>query len=73
MIRYATTLDGITEGMLAGFFVGWPNPPTPALGRPRLPGRATGLQLDAVDPIQIGDAKPAGGGRGNVPGRSTLP
>ncbi len=29
MIEYLTTLDGITIDMLAGFFVGWPNPPSP--------------------------------------------
>lgn len=30
MITYLTTLDGITPQMLTGFFVGWPNPPSPA-------------------------------------------
>ncbi|MFC1452259.1 GNAT family N-acetyltransferase [Verrucomicrobiota bacterium] len=28
MIRYTTSLDGITPEMLSGFFVGWPNPPS---------------------------------------------
>ncbi len=30
MIRYTTCLDGIAAGDLAGFFEGWPNPPSPA-------------------------------------------
>src|SRR6187401_2213364 len=30
MIEYRTTLDGIGAEQLAGFFVGWPNPPAPA-------------------------------------------
>lgn len=29
MISYRTSLDGITPEMLTGFFVGWPNPPSP--------------------------------------------
>lgn len=29
MIRYARTIDGLNQAMLTGFFVGWPNPPTP--------------------------------------------
>ena len=28
MIRYTTSLDGITADMLSGFFVGWPKPPS---------------------------------------------
>ncbi len=28
MIQYGTSLDGIGADMLAGFFVGWPNPPS---------------------------------------------
>ncbi len=28
-IRYSHKLDGITPSMLEGFFVGWPNPPSP--------------------------------------------
>ncbi len=30
MIRYTDTLDDIASDALAGFFEGWPNPPTPA-------------------------------------------
>lgn len=29
MITYRTNLNGISAEMLAGFFVGWPNPPSP--------------------------------------------
>ena len=29
MIRYQTTLEGISPAMLTGFFVGWPTPPSP--------------------------------------------
>jgi ribosomal protein S18 acetylase RimI-like enzyme len=29
-VRFATSLEGITPGMLSGFFVGWPHPPSPA-------------------------------------------
>lgn len=29
MIRYSDTLEGISAEQLHGFFVGWPNPPTP--------------------------------------------
>jgi ribosomal protein S18 acetylase RimI-like enzyme len=29
MIGYVTSPDDITAGMLSGFFVGWPNPPSP--------------------------------------------
>ncbi len=31
MIIYTDSLDGITVGKLNGFFVGWPNPPQPAV------------------------------------------
>ena len=30
-IIYTKAMDGITEDMLAGFFVGWPNPPNAAM------------------------------------------
>lgn len=30
MISYATGVSDLTEGDLAGFFVGWPKPPSPA-------------------------------------------
>ena len=29
MTEYVTTVDGVTREMLSGFFVGWPNPPSP--------------------------------------------
>jgi ribosomal protein S18 acetylase RimI-like enzyme len=29
MIAYSETLEGIGAGQLTGFFVGWPNPPSP--------------------------------------------
>ncbi|MFS0673715.1 GNAT family N-acetyltransferase [Ornithinibacillus sp. 179-J 7C1 HS] len=28
-MKYTNSLEGITEGMLEGFFVDWPNPPSP--------------------------------------------
>ena len=28
-MRYLTSVDAITAGQLHGFFVGWPNPPSP--------------------------------------------
>jgi ribosomal protein S18 acetylase RimI-like enzyme len=31
VIVYQDGVDGVTEDLLAGFFVGWPNPPTPAV------------------------------------------
>src|SRR5215210_9515908 len=30
MISYTDTIEGIDAEQLQGFFVGWPNPPTPA-------------------------------------------
>jgi ribosomal protein S18 acetylase RimI-like enzyme len=38
MIRYQTTLEGVITGQLQGFFVGWPNPPSPATHRRLLQG-----------------------------------
>jgi ribosomal protein S18 acetylase RimI-like enzyme len=29
MVRYVDSPEGIREGQLSGFFVGWPNPPSP--------------------------------------------
>ena len=29
MIEYINTISGITSDHLIGFFVGWPNPPSP--------------------------------------------
>jgi GNAT superfamily N-acetyltransferase len=29
MIRYADSIEGVTAGMLDGFFDGWPQPPSP--------------------------------------------
>lgn len=29
MIEYKHSINGITENALQGFFIGWPNPPTP--------------------------------------------
>lgn len=29
MIKYTDSIDGVSEGQLTGFFVGWPNPPSP--------------------------------------------
>jgi ribosomal protein S18 acetylase RimI-like enzyme len=29
MIRYSDTIDGVRSDQLKGFFVGWPNPPSP--------------------------------------------
>jgi ribosomal protein S18 acetylase RimI-like enzyme len=38
VIRYTTSLGGIDEADLAGFWVGWPHPPSPALHRRILRG-----------------------------------
>ncbi len=38
MIRYTTSLDGIDDADLAGFWVGWPNPPSPETHRRILRG-----------------------------------
>ena len=38
MITYTDSLDGITADHLHGFFVGWPNPPSPAAHRRILQG-----------------------------------
>ena len=38
MIRYTTSLDGIDEADLVGFWVGWPHPPSTALHRRILRG-----------------------------------
>ncbi len=38
MIRYTASLDGIDEADLAGFWFGWPDPPTAALHRRILRG-----------------------------------
>ena len=38
MIHYQTNLDGITPDNLAGFFVGWPHPPSPSVHHRLLQG-----------------------------------
>ncbi len=38
MIIYTDSLEQITPGQLHGFFVGWPNPPSPATHRRILQG-----------------------------------
>lgn len=38
MIRYTASLDGIDDADLAGFWVGWPNPPSPETHRRILRG-----------------------------------
>jgi len=38
VIRYTTSLDGIDDTDLAGFWVGWPNPPSPEMHRRILHG-----------------------------------
>jgi ribosomal protein S18 acetylase RimI-like enzyme len=40
MILYTESAAGITPGRLQGFFVGWPNPPSPATHRRLLEGSA---------------------------------
>lgn len=47
MITYSDSVDGITADKLNGFFVGWPNPPTPATHLRILQG-STHVQL-AID------------------------
>jgi len=48
MIRYTDSLEGITPELLAGFFVGWPNPPSPETHLRLLAG-SMAVEL-AVDP-----------------------
>ena len=31
MISYSESIDGVSASDLSGFFVGWPNPPAPAM------------------------------------------
>jgi GNAT superfamily N-acetyltransferase len=38
VIRYSTTTDGIDDADLAGFWVGWPHPPSPEAHRRILRG-----------------------------------
>ena len=40
MIRYAYSTEGVSPGDLAGFFAGWPNPPSPVTHRTLLDGSA---------------------------------
>lgn len=47
MIDYTESLEGIDEGRLAGFFVGWPNPPSPAVHLRLL--RGSGHVVLAID------------------------
>jgi ribosomal protein S18 acetylase RimI-like enzyme len=51
-VRYTTSLDGITEADLAGgFWVGWPQPPSPATHLAMLRGsEAVVLALDETVP-----------------------
>lgn len=46
-IRYQDSLKGVTAGRLAGFFVGWPKPPSAASHLKLLKG--SGLVVLAVD------------------------
>ena len=48
MIEYTDSLDGINSGQLTGFFVGWPNPPSPETHRRILEGSdAVELAIDS--------------------------
>lgn len=40
MLTYSTTTNDLTPDMLAGFFAGWPNPPSPAIHLQMLEGSA---------------------------------
>lgn len=55
MIIYADSLDGITPECLSGFFVGWPNPPSPQTHLAILRGSyAVVLALDTASGQVIG-------------------
>ncbi|MGC4106300.1 MAG: GNAT family N-acetyltransferase [Thermomicrobiales bacterium] len=55
MIVYRTSLDGITASMLTGFFVGWPNPPSPETHLRILAGSyATVLAIDEEAAVVVG-------------------
>ena len=55
MIVYTDSLDGITPERLPGFFVGWPNPPSPATHRRILAGSDHRvLALDGADGPVVG-------------------
>lgn len=55
MIIYADSPEGITPERLSGFFVGWPNPPSPQIHLAILHGSyAVVLALDAASGQVIG-------------------
>ncbi len=47
MIKYQDNMRGVSAGRLKGFFVGWPNPPTPPTHFRLL--KNSGLRVLAVD------------------------
>ena len=53
MIHYQTSLENVRADQLEGFFVGWPNPPTPATHLKMLE-RATHVVLALEDSNVIG-------------------
>ncbi|MDE2489204.1 MAG: GNAT family N-acetyltransferase [Elusimicrobia bacterium] len=55
MIEYRTTPDGLTDEALKGFFVGWPNPPSPRTLRRILQGSyAVVVAVDAETGKAVG-------------------
>lgn len=63
MIIYSDSLDGITAEKLQGFFVGWPNPPTPQTHLRILQGSATViLALDDLSGQVVGFINAVGDG-----------
>ncbi len=55
MIIYTDTLEGISADQLQGFFVGWPNPPTPETHLRLLQGSSqVVLAIDAQISMVIG-------------------
>lgn len=63
MIIYSDSLDGITAEKLQGFFVGWPNPPTPQTHLRILQGSAAViLALDDLSGQVVGFINAVGDG-----------
>ncbi len=47
MIKYQDNMGGVSAGRLKGFFVGWPNPPSPAMHLKLL--NNSGMRILAID------------------------
>src|SRR5438552_1829034 len=55
MIEYRDTVDGVTPESLTGFFVGWPNPPSPAAHLRLLAGSDHVVVAIVSEPGQVVD------------------